>query len=701
MALIGEIRERSWLLIVLIGLAMAGFIFMDMFSGNRSILSGQALTIGDVEGEEIQQPEFERAYSALYTGSTGDAFAQREQLWNFMVEDELVRREARATGLTVPTEELEDLQWGTNLSPVVQARFRDPQTGQVNRQNLNSYRDAERDGSLLDPEVVPVSRRNFWQFQKREVNKQRLQDKLAALVSKSMYTPDWMAEELAKGNNTRLDVAFVKVPYDAIPDADVEVSDDDLAAYLATDGYRFRRDAPGRAVAYVSFAVAPTAGDSAAYRADLTEMKAAWAAAANDSTYAVRQRGAYPAAYLADGDLPEAVRGQAVGTIVGPYLDADRYTIAKVVDRKRLPDSVRSRHILLKYTTQAEAQRAKSTMDSLENLIATGANTFDELARQFSQGPTSVKGGDLGYVAAGAMVPAFNDLIFYQADEGDLNQVVTQFGLHLVEVTGRKYDSDLEGTRVATISKEIVPSNETQRSRFEAAQRFAQTNRSAEALEAAAAADPALTYEEGIIVGENDYVVGALGSGNASRNIVKFAFDADAGAVSPEVYAFKAPRGFYDGQYVVAAVTDEVAAGIPTPAQARGVAEAGARQMKKAALVAQAGGMDAVARRYGVEPDTARAVNFGAQFVPGLGQEPRAVGTAFKLPANTASEALAGNSGVIIVKPLVRTEPGDVSGSLAAARQAQTVQTDGAVRNGFGVALREGADIEDGRSKFY
>ena len=702
MALIGEIRERSWLLIVLIGLAMAGFIFMDMFSGKQSILSGRQLTIGEVAGRDITQPQFERAYSAVYSNSQGDANQQRAQMWNFLVEDELVRKEAGEIGLTVPTEELEDLQYGSKLSPVIESRFRDPQTRQVNRETLNSYRDAERDGSLNDRNVVDPSRRAFWLFQKREVNKQRLQDKLSSLVSKSMYTPDWMAEELAKGQNTRVDLAYVKVPYEAIDDASVQLTDADYTDFIAREGYRFKRADEGRSLGYVAFAVAPTAADSATYRSNLQETARLWNAAPDDSVFVAQQRGAYPTAYVADDQLPEQVRGREVGALVGPYLDGNRYTIAKVVDRKVLPDSVRSRHILLPGKTQAELSSSIALADSLENLIETGQATFDELARQFSTGPTSTKGGDLGYVAPGAMVPAFNDLIFYTAEEGELNRTLTQFGLHIVEVTGKKFIDNEEGTRVATISVPIEPSTTTQKARYEEASRFAQTNRTVDALRAAAEADPELEFVGGNVAGANDFVVGTLGSSSASRDMIKYAFGAEVGEVSPSVYAFKAPGAFYDGNYVVAANTGEVAAGVPTLATAKATLRDEVLRAKKAAAVAAAGSdIAAVARRYDVEPDTARAVNFGSAFVPGIGSEPKVLAQAFSLDQQATSAPIAGNGGIFVVKPLVRTEAGDVTASVDNVRRTQDAQVGNAVRNSFGISLREGAEVTDERSRFY
>jgi len=702
MALIGEIRQRSWLLIVLIGLAMAGFIFMDMFSGERSIFSAQRTAIGEVAGETIDQRQFERAYSALYSSSQGDVFQQRQGLWNFMVEDKLVRKEAREVGMQVPTEELEDLQFGTSLSPIIQQRFRDQATGQVNREILNSYKTAELDGSIGDPQKVDPTRRDFWFFQKTEINKQRLQDKMAALVGKSMYTPDWMAEEIAKGQNTRVDFAYAKVGYDAIPDASVTLEDADYQAFMASEGHNYRRTSEGRSIAYVAFEVTPSLADSNAIRSRLTEAKNNWNSATSDSTYVVTNRGTFAPTYLSTEELPEAAQGVEVGSIVGPYLDGNAYSITKVVDRMTIPDSVESRHILLPMTTQEEAFASQSLADSLVALIKAGTNTFDELARQFSTGPTSTKGGDLGYVAPGAMVGPFNDLIFFQANKGELKQVITQFGLHVVEVTGQKYIENKQGTRIATITEAIEPSTDTQNERYEEAARFAQTNRGVEAMRAAAEADPSLEFVDGNIVGENDYIVGALGSGNASRDMIKYAFKANVGDVSPNVYSFKAPGAFYDGIYVVGAQTGEIAAGIPSWSSAKSLIKPAVMNMKKAAMIAAAGSdLNSIASRYGVELDTARAVNFGSAFIPGVGAEPKVLAEAFGMSTNSTSSVIAGDAAAFMIKPLVRTEPGDISGQVTNIRRTQDAQNKNAAATRFGLALREAGEVEDDRGRFY
>ena len=703
MALIGKIRSHGWIMIVLIGLAMAGFIFMDMFSSDVSILSGRSLSVGEVEGTSIDQPDYERAFSALYSGGTGDQYRQRQEIWNWMVEDQLVRSEAREIGLMVPQEELEDLLYGNNLSPLIQQRFRDQNTGQVNREVINSYRDAVADGTIHDPNTVDPARKNFWFFQQREVNKQRLQDKLGHMLANAMYTPDWKATELAKGANTRVDFAYVKIPYDKLEGNSVTLEDADFAAYMASEGPKLKRKTEGRTLAYVVFDVKPTAADSAAIRQDLEERKQRWAEAEKDSAFVIQNRGTFPVAYFEEANLPEAVKGAEPGTIVGPYEDQGSYAISKVIARKSIPDSVRSRHILLRASTQEEAMRASLLADSLKNLIDSGAASFADLASQFSSDAANASsGGDLGFAAQGMMVQPFNDMIFFQGEPGEVNKVVTQFGLHLVEVTDRKFGSNKTGTRLATISKPIIPSDATQKARYDEASRFAQTNRSVEELRKAAEANAELSFVEGIIVGPNDFEVGQLGSGVSSRDIVKYAFKPTDGEVSPNVYRDNAPGAFHDGQYVIAAVTGELKPGIPDWKAIRSIIEPEVKKRKQAALLASnSSDLQTLAQRFGLEPDTARAVTYNTPFVPGVGSDPQVLAAALSLAPQSSSAPIAASDGIFVIKPILRTEPEDISATTANVRRNQDAQISNSVLTSLGYALRESADVVDKRSRFY
>lgn len=88
---------------------------------------------------------------------------------------------------------------------------------------------------------------------------------------------------------------------------------------------------------------------------------------------------------------------------------------------------VRASHILVK--TEQEAQE-------LYNEIKNG-KSFVEIAQEKSLCPSGQNGGDLGYFGRGMMVKPFEDAAF-SLEVGEISQPVeTQFGWHLIELTGK------------------------------------------------------------------------------------------------------------------------------------------------------------------------------------------------------------------------------------------------------------------------
>ena len=86
MALISAIRRHNWILIVAIGVALAAFILMDMFSGEKSVFgSRSATTLGTIDGQKVDVNEFYRIENALYPNSGGDMYARRSSLWDYFV----------------------------------------------------------------------------------------------------------------------------------------------------------------------------------------------------------------------------------------------------------------------------------------------------------------------------------------------------------------------------------------------------------------------------------------------------------------------------------------------------------------------------------------------------------------------------------------------------------------------------------------
>ena len=104
------------------------------------------------------------------------------------------------------------------------------------------------------------------------------------------------------------------------------------------------------------------------------------------------------------------------------------------------PEAVRARHILIMLEQNADSEavaKAEKQMEEIQKKQGEGVS-FEELAKQYSEGPSAAQGGDLGYFPRGAMVPEFDKAVF-ALKTGEVSDVVrTQFGLHLIKKEDRR-----------------------------------------------------------------------------------------------------------------------------------------------------------------------------------------------------------------------------------------------------------------------
>jgi len=66
MATLQTIRTKAGLLVaIVIGISLAAFILGDLLRGGSSIIQGDQLEIGEVEGESVKYPEFQQKVEEL------------------------------------------------------------------------------------------------------------------------------------------------------------------------------------------------------------------------------------------------------------------------------------------------------------------------------------------------------------------------------------------------------------------------------------------------------------------------------------------------------------------------------------------------------------------------------------------------------------------------------------------------------------
>lgn len=148
-----------------------------------------------------------------------------------------------------------------------------------------------------------------------------------------------------------------------------------------------------------------------------------------------------------------AVQNLAPGSVSEVIPSSNGFHILKLLEAdasggQHVVQQTHVEHILVK-TESGREDEALARVESLRQRILDGED-FDALARSHSDDPGSaVKGGDLGWVQAQDVVPAFASAMQGLA-EGELSEPVrSPFGYHLMRVLGRRSQDDTEAYRRA------------------------------------------------------------------------------------------------------------------------------------------------------------------------------------------------------------------------------------------------------------
>lgn len=705
MALIGNIRKNPILVLLFIGGGIALFVLSDiMNSGSRGPIGPAEAMMARVGEVEIERNDFERTLAVA--GNNADAFQSRDNLWNFYLQESLVRNETDALGLTVTKPELDELTYGPRFSPVIRQNYSDRQTGQMDPTFLNQVRSQIEAGDISELEQRIPNFVDTWKFQNRQVSYQRLQEKLSSLVSKGMYAPTWMAQEYADAQSGNRSVAVVRIPFDEIDNDQVEVTDADLEAYVAEYRGTFDNAEETRQLAYVSFTVDATEADSSAVRDLLNELKNEWSSttAREDSLFAITNNGSYGGTYITEDQIVPSIADRMmneveVGQIYGPFVESQVMALAKLVDRREIADSATVRRIVRNVALPTESTEANRLLDSLRTELQTSDRNFSELAAEFNQDPRSrATNGVIENVTPGQLQPEVNRVVFIDGEVGRFYKVTTATTVQLVEVVQRSAETSTR-VKVAYVTEPMIPSNETEDNVRARAETFL-TGKSTVAEIKTAAREAGLTVETTTPLGIGTFEIPGLGDGQDVRDMICWAYGAGINDVSGFVYTFTDPNFFFENKYAVVGLENVLPKGeAPLEALREGIENTVRDRLKGRKLAEELAGMDLgdAASRYTTVIDTLRSVNFTLNTLPqGIGNEPRVIAAAANGSTNAVSAPIVGNNGVYLIKPLSDAPTGS-SGSLPTARLALNSANRGRVSQQLLTGLRADMEIDDRR----
>lgn len=704
MSVIQRIRDKgAWIIFILIALALIAFILQDASFRRGNIFSNNS-TVGKINGEEIDKTFFESQldyYEQL--SKQRNQPVSRGQLsndvWNFLVEQTILKQEIKKLGLGFTSKELSDVLLGDRPPAWLQQAFTDPQTGMYNREQA-TQQILQMKKNSNDPRVQQV----YQEYIQPTID-QTLFQKYQTLITQAVYVPKWMAEKINADNKSIAKISFVNIPYTTINDSSIKVTNDEILSYAKKHKKEYEIKEELRTIDYITFPITPTKEDTASVLSSLETLKSQFQSTKDEAAFVMANNSSIPFynGYISGEEIKQPYKDSIfrlpVGNLYGPYLDGNSFVVAKLIDKKTIPDSVKIRHILVATHQQQqgglmrvrEDSAAQKILDSAIMQLNAGAS-WDSVAATYSDDPGSRNnGGVYDYFPSGRMVPEFNDFCFTQP-QGKKGIVHTEYGFHYIEILSQK--GNATGYKIAYIAKPIEPSMETINAAQEAANKFAAAATNKKAFDEAAAKLSKVPIHSPDIR-KNDYSISPL---DENRQMVRWIFEHKPGSVSQPFEA--------GNQYVVAVVTSLEKPGLPSVQKLRPQIENILMNKKKANLIIQTkikgSTIEAIASNAQVPVQAADSLSFQTPFIPNVGGEPKIVGVAFnKQVQGKVSPAIAGNSGVFVVKGEgISAVPG-FSGNTPVLQENMRAEVLRQIGNTLLSALHNASEIKDYRFNFY
>ena len=707
MAILNSIRKRGVFLIIIIALALFSFILADVIRNGGFSSEKSLTTVATINGETLTRDIFMKQVELTQRnlGENGTTAQAMNMVWDRELRNVLQQQQYDALGLTAQKEQLEEsLRMGLASNPT----FQDAD-GVFSSLKVQEY--------IANVKATNPTAYQQWLDYENNLKSGALQTTYYNMIKAGMRSTLSEGEQEYRYQNDKINMQYVYVPYTSIPDTDVSVTDSEIEAYIRKNAADYEQN-PQVDLQFVSFSEAPSDADIADAETTITSLlkdrevynsniKATEVLKGLENTQDyqnfINDNSDVPFQdrYFFKSDIPEAIAEDLFATplngIYGPYKLGNNNNISKVIGITQMPDSVQSRHILIRYQGSFRAsdaisrskEDAKAMADSIAGVLKRNKNKFEALAKTLSDDKSnSDNGGDLGYSGPGKLTKDFNDFIF-DNKTGTLGVVETEFGFHVVEVQEQK--NKQKAMKFATISKEIEASEKTLNEVFANASRFEVAAQKGDFSQIAKTQELALKPVNKI--GALDATIPGVGN---NRSIVNWAFGEDVSVGDVKRFSI------LDG-YVVVQLTRKSPKGLMSIAEASSLVMPKLRNAYKAKqIMATISGddLDAIASSQGITVQNATAITMAAPTIPGAGAEPEVVGAAFAKAAGETTSLIAGEKGVFKARVTAVNNAPALENYASYANQLNSAATP-AVNTKVYQALKNAAEIEDNRANFF
>ena len=472
-------------MILIIGLALFAFVISGVFTNNDFAGSKVGSSVGEINGKEISIDDFRRKVETASNrfGPSTSSMQVINQVWDQEVRNTILGQQFEELGIDIERDQI------MNYIKTIPSYSQNPQfTDENGIFDENKFRDF-----IAELKTNSPTQYDLWLQDEQSIIQNAKQQTYFNLVKAGVGATLKEGELDYRLANDKVDIKYVRLPYTSIPDTTINIAKSEIQAYVKSHKEDFEQE-EARDIQFVYFEEKASEEDENAIREEITKLM--------DDTVEYRKdkdtmdtipgfkntsdvadfldRNSdikFDTIYKAKRDLPTTFADTLValrkGETFGPYRDGNYFKASRMIDKK-VNGNAKASHILIKWKGAERAEptvtRSKEEAEEIAKGLLEEARkkdaVFVELARDNSEGPSAPNGGDLGYFQEGRMVTEFNDFVFGN-EVGTIDLVETSMGYHIVKI-----DDKEDVYRIATLAREIEPSETTINTLFTDATKF-------------------------------------------------------------------------------------------------------------------------------------------------------------------------------------------------------------------------------------
>ncbi|MFV0329258.1 MAG: peptidylprolyl isomerase [Dysgonomonas sp.] len=538
MAALQKIRSKSGLLIGIIAVGLLAFVFpwselssfINKSKDKAFTVNGEVITTKQYADRIAQWEHFQKVMSGQNSLDEAASSQIREMVYQQMVKEIMLDEQADKLGLSVTSEELNDMVVGANVAPVLFQIpfFINPQTGQFDKAYLNQFIQSisQDEAGLSENQKAEIqARREIWAFIQNMIKYQRLEEKYSSLVAGSVLPSATEVKSSFEDSKVQANISYVVQRYSAIPDSAVDVSDKDVKALYDKRKNNFKLDSELRKISYFVKDVVPSDEDYAAVEKEINGIYEKFVTTDNPgllvNEYSSNQfADAFIAVASLPADMKSFVQTASIGEVKQPERTEQSYVMYKLMDRTTAADSVKLQLIPFQGLDQATATHIA---DSLMTVMK-GGKDFTTLANELMPGSN---GGEIGWATEMSLIGTGADVVkeCFTAAKGDVFTLTINGQTQLIRVQDKT--NPVSKVKIAVIQMPVIISDKTQNSIDNELNQFVAENGNMENFD-----NVALTKGYNII---SNAVISpsemSLGQVSGTRQVISWAFNNKVGTV--------------------------------------------------------------------------------------------------------------------------------------------------------------------------